>query len=40
MTTDMPTVSHRACLDEAFRLLQEKRAPAVGVIEPAGSSPA
>ena len=28
MTADVPTVSHRACLEEAVRLLQEKRAPA------------
>ena len=27
MTSPMPTVSHRACLDEAFRLLQEKARP-------------
>jgi CBS domain-containing protein len=36
MTTDVPTVSHRACLEEAVRLLQDKRAPAVGVVD-AGS---
>jgi stage IV sporulation protein FB len=32
----IPTVSHRACLDEAFRLLQEKSSPAVGVVNAAG----
>jgi len=36
MTAGVPTVSHRACLEEAVRLLQEKQAPAVGVIEPGG----
>ena len=36
MTTDVPTVGHRACLEEAFRLLQEKRAPGVGVVDAAG----
>ena len=36
MTTGIPTISHRACLDEAIRLLQEKQAPAVGVIDAAG----
>jgi stage IV sporulation protein FB len=29
-------VSHRACLDEAFRILQEKSAPAVGVVDAGG----
>ena len=33
MTADMPTIGHRRCLDEAFRLLQEKAAPAVGVVD-------
>ena len=36
MTTDVPTVSYRACLEEAVRLLQEKRAPGVGVVDAAG----
>ncbi len=36
MTAPMPTVSHRSRLDEAFRLLQEKAAPAVGVIDAGG----
>ncbi len=33
MSDRIPTVSNRACLDEAFRLLQEKSAPAVGVVD-------
>ncbi|MBO0756742.1 MAG: site-2 protease family protein, partial [Bradyrhizobiaceae bacterium] len=33
MATGIPTISHRRTLDEAFRLLQEKSAPAVGVID-------
>jgi stage IV sporulation protein FB len=36
MFSPVPTVSHRSCLDEAFRLLQEKSAPAVGVIDADG----
>ena len=36
MSTTVPTVGHRRCLDEAFRLLQEKSAPAVAVVDPAG----
>jgi stage IV sporulation protein FB len=36
MTRDVPTISYRACLDEAIRLLHEKRAPAVGVVDVAG----
>jgi stage IV sporulation protein FB len=36
MTTDVPTISHRACLEEAVTLLQGKQAPAVGVLDPAG----
>ncbi len=36
MSGPIPTVSHRACLDEAFRLLQEKSSPAVGVVNAAG----
>ena len=32
----MPTIGHRACLDEAFRVLQEKSAPAVGVVDAGG----
>jgi stage IV sporulation protein FB len=36
MTGPLPTLSHRSCLDEAFRLLQEKSVPAVGVTNAAG----
>jgi stage IV sporulation protein FB len=36
MTAPVPTIGHRACLDEAFRILQEKSAPAVGVIDGGG----
>jgi Zn-dependent protease/CBS domain-containing protein len=33
MSGPLPTLGHRHCLDEAFRLLQEKSAPAVGIID-------
>jgi Zn-dependent protease/CBS domain-containing protein len=33
MTDRIPIVNNRCCLDEAFRLLQEKQAPAVGVVD-------
>jgi CBS domain-containing protein len=33
MTNRIPTVSHRRCLEDAFRLLQEKSVPAVGVVD-------
>ena len=36
MTTDVPTIGHRRCLDEAFRMLQEKSAPAVAVVDAGG----
>ncbi|MBM3527828.1 MAG: site-2 protease family protein [Alphaproteobacteria bacterium] len=36
MNAEIPTVSHRATLDESFRLLQEKSAPAVAVVDVAG----
>lgn len=36
MTKDVPTISHRAWLEEAIRLLQEKQAPAVGVVDAGG----
>jgi Zn-dependent protease/CBS domain-containing protein len=36
MATDIPTIGHRQCLDEAFRLLQDKSAPAVGVVDAQG----
>ena len=36
MTTDVPTIGHRHCLEEAFRMLQEKSAPAVAVVDAGG----
>ena len=36
MTAAIPTVSHRACLEEAVRLMQEKQAAGVGVVDAAG----
>jgi Zn-dependent protease/CBS domain-containing protein len=36
MATDVPTVGNRSCLEDAFRMLQEKSAPAVGVVDAAG----
>jgi len=36
MTRDVPTIGSRRCLEEAFRLLQEKSAPAVGVVDANG----
>jgi Zn-dependent protease/CBS domain-containing protein len=36
MSSRMPTVSHRRCLEEALRLLQEKSAPAVAVVDADG----
>src|SRR6266702_907553 len=36
MTTQVPTIGYRQTLDEAFRILQTKSAPAVGVIDAAG----
>jgi stage IV sporulation protein FB len=36
MSGPIPTVSHRSCLEEAFRVLQEKSVPAVGVVDAAG----
>jgi CBS domain-containing protein len=36
MSATMPTIGHRRCLDEAFRLLQEKSAPAVAVVDGEG----
>src|SRR5690349_18387642 len=36
MTTTVPTIGHRRCLEEAFRMLQEKSAPAVGVVDRVG----
>ena len=36
MTTTVPTIGPRQCLEEAFRLLQERSAPAVAVIDGSG----
>jgi stage IV sporulation protein FB len=36
MTSPVPTIGHRRCLDEALRILMEKSAPAVAVVDPAG----
>jgi stage IV sporulation protein FB len=36
MTATVPTIGHRRCLEEAFRLLQEKSAPAVAVVDHTG----
>lgn len=36
MRTDIPGVSHRQCLDDAMRAMQEQRLPAVAVLDPAG----
>jgi Zn-dependent protease/CBS domain-containing protein len=33
MSTTVPTIGQRRCLEEAFRLLQEKSAPAVAVVD-------
>jgi Zn-dependent protease/CBS domain-containing protein len=36
MTSPIPVVGHRGCLDEAFRVLQEKSAPAIAVVDAGG----
>jgi stage IV sporulation protein FB len=36
MATGIPTIGHRRCLEEAFRLLQEEGKSAVGVVDAAG----
>jgi Zn-dependent protease/CBS domain-containing protein len=36
MSADLPTVGYRRCLDDAFKLLQTKQAPAIGVTDGAG----
>jgi len=36
MTAELPTVSHRRCLDDAFKLLLQTSAPAVGVTDATG----
>ncbi|HWM47500.1 MAG TPA: site-2 protease family protein [Xanthobacteraceae bacterium] len=33
MTADVPTINHRSYLEDAFKLLQENSAPAVGIID-------
>jgi CBS domain-containing protein len=33
MQRDIPVISYRRTLDEAFKLLQEKAVPAVGVVD-------
>jgi Zn-dependent protease/CBS domain-containing protein len=33
MATGVPTVGNRSCLEDAFRTLQEKSAPAVGIVD-------
>ena len=33
MSTTIPTIGQRRCLDEALRLLQEKQAPAIAVVD-------
>jgi Zn-dependent protease/CBS domain-containing protein len=36
MSTPVPTIGQRRCLEEAFRMLQEKSAPAVAVVDSTG----
>jgi stage IV sporulation protein FB len=36
MKRDIPSIGNRQCLDEAFKLLQEKSVPAVGVVDQNG----
>src|SRR5499433_566570 len=36
MTSPIPTIGHRRCLDEALRILMEKSAPAVAVVDMSG----
>jgi Zn-dependent protease/CBS domain-containing protein len=36
MTAEIPTISQRQCLEDAFRILQERSAPAVAVIDAGG----
>jgi Zn-dependent protease/CBS domain-containing protein len=36
MSDRIPTVSNRSCLEDAFRLLQERSVPAVGVVDATG----
>ncbi len=37
MSTELPTVDSNRCLDDAVKLLQEKRAPAVAVVDRGGA---
>jgi stage IV sporulation protein FB len=36
MSSPVPTVGHRRCLEDAFRILQEKSVPAVAVVDAMG----
>jgi stage IV sporulation protein FB len=36
MSANVPTISHRVTLEQAFKLLQQKSAPAVGVTDATG----
>jgi CBS domain-containing protein len=36
MSTNIPTISYRQRLDDAFKILQEKSAPAVAVVDAGG----
>src|SRR5437763_12810314 len=36
MSSPVPTIARRRCLEDAFRMLQEKSAPAVAVVDAAG----
>ncbi len=36
MRADVPTIDHRMCLDQAFRVMRESRAPAIGVTDASG----
>jgi stage IV sporulation protein FB len=36
MSATVPIIGHRRCLEEAFRMLQEKSAPAVAVVDGSG----
>jgi CBS domain containing-hemolysin-like protein len=36
MAAELPTIGHRRCLEDAFRLLQQKQAQAVGVTDASG----
>jgi CBS domain-containing protein len=36
MQAGVPTIDHRMCLDQAFRVMRESQAPAVGVTEASG----